>query len=96
MQAQTDMAARLPSEQEFQQVTTPNSRMETSHLKNAVAMLRRAGAVTTDEYLSCLTYARSGDTPDGAAMAAEAEADSMRPCEVLAVLERELESRRTE
>lgn len=67
--------------------------METSHLKNAVAMLRRKGVVTPDEYFSCLAYACSGDTPDGAAMAAEAEADGMKPWADLEVMEHELSSR---
>lgn len=67
--------------------------METNHLKNAVAMLRRKGVVTTDEYLSCLAYACSGDTPDGAAMAAEAEFSSMKPWKGLAIMEEELASR---
>ena len=67
--------------------------METNHLKNAIAMLRRKGVVTTDEYLSCLAYACSGDTPDGAAMAAEAEVDRMKPWKGLEVMEVELQSR---
>ena len=68
--------------------------MEADHLRNTINMLRRNRVVTPDEYLSCLTYACSGDTPDGAAMAAETESDGMRPWQGLAIMESEL-SRRT-
>jgi len=67
--------------------------MEASHLKNAIAMLRRKGVVTTDEFLSCLAYACSGDTPDGAAMAAETEVDRMKPWKGLNIMEDELARR---
>lgn len=66
--------------------------MSTKHLRNAIAMLRRHGVVTTDEHLSCLAYACSANTPDGAAMAAEHELDAMRPWSGLALMEEELNS----
>ena len=47
----------------------PIKEMGTDHLKNCVAMLRRKGFVTPEEYFSCLAYAFSSNTPDGAAMA---------------------------
>lgn len=71
------------------------SEMGTDHLKNTIAMLRRNGVVTPDEFLSCLAYACSGDTPDGAAMAAEAEVDGMKQWNGLEVLEDELARRLT-
>jgi len=67
--------------------------METRHLRNTIAMLRRNGVVTTDEYMSCLAYACSSDTPDGAAMCAESEVASMRPWTGLKIMEEELERR---
>lgn len=67
--------------------------METSHLKSTIALLRRKGAVTLGEYLSCLAYACSKDTPDGAAMAAEAEVNGMRPWSGLDIMEAELARR---
>lgn len=68
--------------------------IETDHLRNIINMLRRKGVVTPDEYLSCLAYACSGDTPDGAAMAAEAEVDRMKPWAKLELLEAELGRRK--
>lgn len=69
--------------------------MATAHLNNAVVMLRLKGFVTEDEFLSCLTYACSVDTPDGAASTAEAELSAMKPFHGLADMEAELANRRT-
>ena len=69
--------------------------MGTAHLNNAVVMLRLKGFVTEDEFLSCLAYACSGDTPDCAASAAEAEFSAMKPFHGLADMEYELANRRT-
>lgn len=51
--------------------------MELSHIDNAIALLRNKGAVTEQEFnthLSCLAYALSPNTPDGASLAAANEA----------------------
>lgn len=45
--------------------------MTTRQLKNAVAMLRRKGCVTKEEYFSLLAVVCSGDTPDGVAYATD-------------------------
>lgn len=68
----------------------PSDMLETSHLRNIVAMLRGKGYVTEQEFLACLAYACSGSTPDGAAMAAEAELDRMKIFPKLEALEAEL------
>lgn len=67
--------------------------IETDHLKNIIAVLRRKGLVTMDEFLSCAAYACAGSTPDGAAMAAENELAGMCPWEGLEILEDELATR---
>ena len=69
--------------------------MGTAHLNNAVVMLRLKGFVTDDEFLSCLAYACAGDTPDGAASAAEGELANMKVWHGLADMEAELANRRT-
>lgn len=71
------------------------SDMDTAHLINAIAMLRRNYVVTPNEYLDCLGYACSSDTPDGAAMAAENELSTMKPWKGLALMEAELATRST-
>ena len=70
--------------------------METSHLQNAINMLRRKGYVTLYDYLSCSAYAQSANTPDGAAMAAEGELMGMIPTRSLDVMEAELSKRHNE
>lgn len=68
--------------------------METEHLTNAINVLRRRGVVTWDEYRSCLAYACSSSTPDGAAMCGLRELDRMKPWKDLGLMEEELELRR--
>lgn len=68
--------------------------METDHIQNVINMLRRKNVVTENEYLDCLAYACSGSTPDGAAMAAEAEVDRMKQWKGLELLGDELDQRR--
>jgi hypothetical protein len=64
--------------------------METGHLKNAIAMLRRQNVVTEDEFLSCAAYACSSSSGEYAAMAAENEMMNMRPWKGLKMMEAEL------
>lgn len=68
--------------------------IETDHLRNIVRMLRRKGAVSSDEFFSCAAYAGSPDTPDGAAYSAEMELISMRPWKGMELLEAELDKRK--
>lgn len=72
----------------------PFNKLETDHLENIVAMIRRQGFVTPDEFFSMLAYVCSSDTPDGAAMAAESEVANKWPSEILADLEAELNARK--
>ena len=67
--------------------------MDTQHLRNAVNMLRRKGAVTAYEFESCARYAFSSMSGDMASMAAENELMRMIPYKPLEVMERELEKR---
>lgn len=69
----------------------PTDMLDTSHLRNIVAMLRSKGYVTEDEFFGTLAYACASSTPDGAAMAAEAELLNMRVFPQLAELEAELQ-----
>lgn len=68
--------------------------IETNHLKNIIAMVRRNGVVTPRTYVSCLMYACSEQTPQGAADAAEEEWRRMKPWKGLELLEAELEKRK--
>lgn len=67
------------------------SEMGTDHLEKTIAMLRRKGFVTHDEFFSCA--ACSGIAGEYAALAAEAELLNMKPWSGLAVLEAELAQR---
>jgi hypothetical protein len=67
--------------------------METVHIRNAIAMLRRQNVVTEDEFLSCAAYACSSNSGEYAAMAAENEMINMRPWKGLEIMESELASR---
>lgn len=71
----------------------PIQDLPTPHLTSIIAMLRRRGYVTPEEYQGLAAYARSSSTPDGAQLAAESELLSTRPWEVLKHLEEELHRR---
>ena len=67
--------------------------METSHLCNALNMLRRKGYCTPDEYLDASAYAFSPMTGEMAAMAVENELMHMKPTSAISKMERELAAR---
>lgn len=72
----------------------PIEDLETDHLKNIVAMLRRQGFVTPSEFFSCAGYAFSPMTGEYASMAAENELNRMTPWTGLEKLEEELNKRK--
>ena len=67
--------------------------MDTGHLRNVIARLRRHGVVTPDEYMNCAAYACSSSSGEYAAMAADQELAGMKPWRGLDVLETELQGR---
>lgn len=70
----------------------PIADMETRHLENTVAMLRRKGFVTRDDAVAM--FCGPSPSGDGACIAYEMELDSIRISASLPYLEAELEARK--
>ena len=69
-------------------------KLSLEHLMRISKMLRRNGAVTSEEFISCARYASSPDTPDGAAMCAENELLEMKIHSQLSLIEQEISNRK--
>jgi len=68
--------------------------MSTKHLENAVAMVRRKGFITQDQYLRLAAYAFGGDTPEMASYYAEGELSQAKVSMALGPMEDELAARK--